>query len=206
MSKYIYYWIRSNQVKIYQLRNCILNFVIPTGRLKVRSVTDRMHCVIFDANNHMRFCACIIFDAIICFENTQHIQSERTLRSCLLVSAGRSFRSKHANTRHGTRILLHTVPILGTRQKIGTQHTESSESSPTFLYPSCNMVRCNLVIDYARVTRLSLSEVLLILNLIFAPVQLFIDIWFSILKWVKSVCGFCNSRHSSYLLPFIVQI
>ena len=59
-------------------------------------------------------------DYSIRYENTQRIQSERTLRSCSLVSAGRS---KHANTRLGTRTRLYIVPILDTRQKIGTRHT-----------------------------------------------------------------------------------
>ena len=68
-----------------------------------------MHCINFNANNRMRFYACIIFDPIIRYQNTQRIQSERTVRSCLLINTGRS---KHVNTRLGTR--LYTVVILGT--------------------------------------------------------------------------------------------
>ena len=93
--------------------------------------SDRMCCVNFDANNRMRFYACIIFDAIIRNEKTQRIQSKRTLRSCLLVNAGLLkwiHGSKHLNTRLGTRTRHFTVVILGTRQKIGTRHTANNKA------------------------------------------------------------------------------
>ena len=57
------------------------------------------------------------FDAIIRYKNTQRNKSEHTLRSCLLVNAGRS---KHVNTWIGSRTQLYTVIILETWQKIGT--------------------------------------------------------------------------------------
>ena len=79
-----------------------------------------MHCVNFDANNRMQFYACVIFNAIIRYENTQRIQSERTLRSCLLVNVGRS---KHVNTRLGTRTQHYTVVILGTRNSAENWHS-----------------------------------------------------------------------------------
>ena len=50
------------------------NFLKSTGRLSVRS--DRLRGVNFDANfdanNRMRFFACVIFDAIIRNEKTTH--------------------------------------------------------------------------------------------------------------------------------------
>ena len=67
--------------------------------------------------------------------NTQlvrFIQSERTLRSCLQISAGHS---KHANTRLGTRTRLYTVVIFGTRNsaEIGTRHTPNFVSYHLYL-------------------------------------------------------------------------
>ena len=107
------------------------NFWISTGRLSVLR-SDRLRCVNFhlnfDANNCMRFYACVIFDAIISM-NKQRIQSERALRSRGVDSWLESRLESHCDSwldsSHGP---LRLANRLGLDPLTRTSHVESRSS------------------------------------------------------------------------------